>query len=198
MVAEMVWGVTVEVLLAGIGGALAVFLLGLLREWWRNERERRGYLRLLLAEIKHNGIVIDVIQKSDTPLRTSPHLDALKTETWAESREVVAGLPSELKESLVFYYETLEIFQTLKSLPDPDPNRETIESSLAKFMEPLWEPYTRLFHKRPKDRRGRYERITLDAQDKAKSSIVGYLELSWWEHLLLASVRLIDRQNRPS
>jgi uncharacterized protein YjiS (DUF1127 family) len=30
-----------------------VFLLGVVREWWRNKQERRGLLRLLLAEIEH-------------------------------------------------------------------------------------------------------------------------------------------------
>ena len=40
-----------SVLLSGIVGALLVFLLGLAREWWRDERERRGLLVLLLAEI---------------------------------------------------------------------------------------------------------------------------------------------------
>ncbi len=31
---------SLEILLSGLIGALLVFLLGLLREWWRNEQER--------------------------------------------------------------------------------------------------------------------------------------------------------------
>ena len=49
------------VLLSGFLGALLVFVLGAAREWWRNERERRGLLRLLLAEIEHNDEVIRTI-----------------------------------------------------------------------------------------------------------------------------------------
>jgi hypothetical protein len=39
--------VTPGQLLSGFAGALIVFVLGVLREWWRNERERRGILQLL-------------------------------------------------------------------------------------------------------------------------------------------------------
>ena len=42
-------------LLSGAVGAMIVFVLGALREWWREERE--GLLRLLLAEIDHNAQV---------------------------------------------------------------------------------------------------------------------------------------------
>ena len=49
--------VNAEVLLAGSVGALAVFVLGIIREWWRNECERRGLLVLLLAEMEHNAEV---------------------------------------------------------------------------------------------------------------------------------------------
>ena len=52
---------TLEVLLAGSFGALGVFLLGIVREWWREEREREGFLHLLLAEIEHNAEVMSII-----------------------------------------------------------------------------------------------------------------------------------------
>ena len=165
------------ILLSGLVGALAVFFLGWLREWWRNERERRGLLRLLLAEIKHNEIVIEAIRDSDTSLPTSPHLDALKTETWNESREMAAGLPPELLTALVSYYEPLEIFRTLKNLPDPEPDKEpqnvfeTIEMKLERLAEPL----NRLFGL-PTDRRESYERWTLHAQSHAKAQIANYLK----------------------
>ena len=64
-----------KVLLFGLVGALLVFVLGALREWWRNERERRGLLRLLLAEIEHNAEVVRTIWESGKPsLIGSPNI----------------------------------------------------------------------------------------------------------------------------
>jgi hypothetical protein len=54
-------------LLSGLIGALVVFFLGGLREWWRNEQERRGLLILLLAEIEHNVEVIRTIEDRMNP-----------------------------------------------------------------------------------------------------------------------------------
>ena len=56
-----------EVSLAGSLGALAVFVLGIVLEWWRNERERRGLLVLLLAEMKHNAEVIQTVSERVGP-----------------------------------------------------------------------------------------------------------------------------------
>jgi hypothetical protein len=53
--------VSLDVLLSGLIGALAVFFLGWLREWSRDEQERRGLLILLLAEIEHNAEVLRTI-----------------------------------------------------------------------------------------------------------------------------------------
>jgi hypothetical protein len=169
-------GMGVGALLSGFLGALIVFVVGAAREWWRNERVRRGVLRLLLAEIKHNEIVIGAIRDSGTSLPTSPYLDALKTQTWDESREAAAGLPPELLNALVSYYEPLEIFRTLRSLPDLDPDREpqnAIEMVNRSF-EPLRESINRLLGL-PLDRRESYEHITLRAQARAKARIAGYL-----------------------
>jgi len=91
---------SIDVLLAGALGALIVFVLGVLLEWWRRERERRGLLRLFLAEINHNEIVIKAIDESGTSLPESPHLDKLKTETWEENQQAALGLPDELLEAL--------------------------------------------------------------------------------------------------
>ena len=51
---EDVRSLTTEVLLGGLGGALAVFILGGFREWWREEREREGLL-LLLSDLAINS-----------------------------------------------------------------------------------------------------------------------------------------------
>jgi hypothetical protein len=45
----------------GAIGALLVFLLGILREARRNDREKLRLLRLLLAEIEHNTEVSETL-----------------------------------------------------------------------------------------------------------------------------------------
>ena len=60
---EDVREVAVEFLLSGLIGGLLVFILGVAREWWRDEQERRGLLTLLLAEIEHNGGVIRTVSE---------------------------------------------------------------------------------------------------------------------------------------
>jgi hypothetical protein len=161
---------------SGLVGAVLVFLLGWWREWWRNERKPRGLLLLLLAEIKHNEIVIAAIQDSGTPLPTSPYLEHLKTETWAQSREIATDFPPELLRALISYYEPLEIFRTLKSLPPPDPNRpaQSVREAVERSLESLREPLNRLLGI-PTDRRETYQQRMLRAQDSVKEHIVAYL-----------------------
>ena len=68
-------------LLSGVIGALLVFCLGFVRELWRDERERRGILRLLLAEIEHNIEVVRTVRESRPALLGSPDLPSLRTDT---------------------------------------------------------------------------------------------------------------------
>ena len=79
-----------EILIAGSLGALAVFLLGTAREWRRDERERRGLLRLLLAEIEHNAEVVRTVRERRPALIGSPDLPSMKTEVWRDSRPETA------------------------------------------------------------------------------------------------------------
>ena len=50
-----------EVLLSSLLGAILVFALGVAQESGRDERERRGLLLLLRAEIGHNANVVCTI-----------------------------------------------------------------------------------------------------------------------------------------
>ncbi len=90
--AEAVRRVSAEVLLAGSVGALAVFVLGVVREWWRNERERRGILRLLLAEIGHNAEVCRTIGETTWDLLSAPELPSMRVGTWSDCRVRAAQL----------------------------------------------------------------------------------------------------------
>ena len=88
----------VEVLLAGSVGALAVFVLGIVREWWRNERERRGLLVLLLAEMEHNTEVIHTVAERvdvDRPIEDmigNANFATLKMRTWSKVQGRAAAL----------------------------------------------------------------------------------------------------------
>jgi len=90
--------VSAEVLLAGSVGALAVFVLGIVREWWRNERDRRGLLLLLLAELEHNTAVIQTVSERvgpDRPIEDligNINLASLKMHTWSKMRGRAAAL----------------------------------------------------------------------------------------------------------
>src|SRR3712207_1308457 len=88
-----VLGMSPEVLLSGLVGALLVFVLGALREWWRNERERRGLLRLLLAEIEHNAEVVRTVWESGKPsLIGSPNIRLMTSRTWRDTQARAAQL----------------------------------------------------------------------------------------------------------
>src|SRR5215217_1236069 len=107
---------TTEVLLAGFGGALAVFILGAFREWWREEREREGLLRLLLAEIDHNDEVMRTIGEVTNDLLGSPAFPLLSTETWRDAQgRAAALLPDGLSVTLTVYYSLLETSLTLRA-----------------------------------------------------------------------------------
>ncbi len=197
-----------DVLLGGALGALIVFVLGVLLEWSRRERERRRLLRLFLAEINHNEIVIKAIDESGTSLPESPYLDRLKTETWEENQQAALGLPDELLEVLVSYYQPLKIFRTIQSLPPEDPNRpryrpegwlEEWLESIDKTFEPLREAVNELFGlPETKPWREAYEQIMLRAQARAKKRIADYLNRPLWGSLFLRADRWAQRLRRRS
>jgi len=112
-------------LLSGLIGALVVFFLGWLREWWRNEQERRGLLILLLAEIEHNAEVVRTVQDRTNPdqamedLIGHPLFQTQKVRTWDNVQERAAALlPDDLMAALDGYYAPLETLLTLVRFPN--------------------------------------------------------------------------------
>jgi hypothetical protein len=115
----------VGVLLSGALGALLVFVLGVVREEWRNEQERRGLLLLLRAEIEHNAEVIRTISdrmNSDQTIEAligHPHFATQKAQTWDNVPERAAALlPDDLMAALDDYYASLETLLTLVRFPN--------------------------------------------------------------------------------
>jgi hypothetical protein len=89
--------VSLDVLLGGALGALGVFFLGWLKEWGRDEQERRGLLILLMAELEHNAEVIRTIfdrmnaGQEMEDLIAHPHFANQKARTWNNVQERAAA-----------------------------------------------------------------------------------------------------------
>jgi hypothetical protein len=79
-----------DVLLAGFGGAFAVFLLGTLREWLQQRRERNGLLRVLFSEVDANQRSVELlltmvhVGKGETILSLDG--SQMSDETWKATR----------------------------------------------------------------------------------------------------------------
>jgi hypothetical protein len=125
--------VTTDVLLAGLGGALVVFLLGIFREWWREEREREGLLRLLLSEIDHNAEVVRTVgEKTNNPLGAEDFLK-ISADTWRELQgRAAALLPDDLFAVLNGYYSSLQTLLTL--LEFEDHNQERLDRVMSQVI----------------------------------------------------------------
>jgi hypothetical protein len=179
---------------AALAGALAVFVLGLGREWWRNEQERRGLLRLLAAELDHNAEVLRTAteHRGDRVIDWvgAPGLPSLKTDTWREVRGRVAALmPNVVTDDLNSYYSPLETLLTLLTFKDAaldsgyrDLWRNIAEQAPGVNAALMRNPYEQ-----------RLVEI-LNAQDTARSRIDGYLSLSWLEPLVLSFRGWRERQ----
>lgn len=149
-----------------------MFVMGVIREWWRHERERRGLLRLLLAEIEHNAEVARTIVESGKPsLIGSPDVRLMKTQTWQDTRVRAAQLlPDDLLTVLQGYYSPLETLLTLLGFADF--GKEVAERNLRRiFAEELGEDFPR-----SRDPWIWHARTTIEAQDLARQLIVDHLE----------------------
>jgi hypothetical protein len=160
-----------KVLLSGVLGALLVFLLGIFREWWRNEQERRGLLRLLLSEVRHNAELVALVRKSGEETIRLTDIAAMKAEIWRESRARAARLlPPEMLLDLDSYYSRLETLLSLRRLTlsaEMMQGRWTLAVIEGKMDEEVqWSTSPTTW----------YLARTLEAEDIAQSSIKGYLE----------------------
>ena len=160
-----------KVLLSGVLGALLVFLLGIFREWWRNEQERRGLLRLLSSEVRHNAELVALVRKSGDGTIRLTDIAAMKAEVWRESRARAARLlPPEMLLDLDSYYSRLETLLSLRHLTlstEMMQGRWTLAVIEGKMDDEVqWSTSPTTW----------YLARTLEAEDIAQSSIKGYLE----------------------
>jgi hypothetical protein len=174
---------SVEALLGGLGGALAVFFLGWLKEWWRGEQERRGVLTLLLAETKHNAEVIqsvldrvDLKKSAMEDLIGHPMFAELKTRTWTDVQQRAAALlPSYLMETLQAYYSPLETLLPLIHFPNmaSDSFDRTLRSQIKEAYPEKTVAATRNPYREQLDK-------FLAAQERTLAEIEEYLDRPRW------------------
>ncbi len=163
-------------LLSGLSGALIVFFLGVGREWWRNDRERLGLLRLLLAEVERNAEVVTSARKGEQVSLTSADLPHMKLETWRAVRGRVAQLaPRGLTETLNNYYSALDTLLTLLALPGM---KEKYTGAL--LITGLEQARGRAGTRNPYLE---YAELTFARQDQARKRLTAYLDLTWWRRL---------------
>ena len=187
-----------EVLLAGSVGALAVFVLGVVREWWRNERERRGILRLLLVEIGHNAEVCRTIGETTWDLLSAPELTSMRVGTWSDCRVRAAQLlPEYLTQGLNDYYDSLQNLLTLLTFPNKGEERMGREIK-RDFVEKTGKQVTGSGKQITGFRNpwNDYLGMTLDAQERTRGLIETYLDRTWTDNLLASAVLWLERQQR--
>jgi hypothetical protein len=147
-----------------------VFLLGTLREWWREEREREGLLRLLLAEIEHNDEVASTIGETTRDVLSSPDFPSLTTETWRDLQgRASALLPDDLFAALNDYYSALQTLLTLLTFEDRSNQR--VNREIRRMASELLEREFPASHNPWNE----YLNATLGAQEKARAEIDAYL-----------------------
>jgi len=190
--------VNAEVLLAGSVGALAVFVLGIVGEWWRNERERRGLLVLLLAEMGHNTEVIQTVSERvgvDGPIEDlvgNANFVTLKVRTWSKVQgRAAALLPGDLMAALDEYYFSAGDFADLVGFAYMV--SDSFDRSLRgefQEMKPDWpvaltrNPY-----------REQLEKL-LGAQERTPAKIEEYLARPRWGPLFLKVDRWAQRRGQ--
>ena len=164
-------------LVSGLVGAVLVFLLGIIREAWRNRREKLGVLWLLLAEIRHNAEVVRSIEERGQDLIASADFPfSMRTDTWRDLRKTAARLlPDNLRQALNDYYSPLQTLLTLLQFENRVNDRaDRLLREAIKEKAPQKEvALTRnSYHE--------YRDSALQAQEEAQKRIEEYLELSWW------------------
>ena len=155
-------GLSAWSLLSGLIGALLVFCLGVARELWRDERERRGVLRIILAEMEHNFEVEATVRRSRSAMIGPGHVVLMHTDGWRDTRVKAALLlPPKLLSGIEAYYSALETMLTLRPLYEAG-------SEYAKQASP-----------RGRAPWGHYAQKAINARYRAQQGIEAYLSRTW-------------------
>jgi hypothetical protein len=133
------FGIWPSVLLSGTLGALAVFLLGLVREWVSQRRERIALMTLVHLEVLQNERVLDRIKRGRDYAKRAPHVKCLRQDTWEQNRARLTQLEDGLiVDDLATYYTVLSTFVNLAPLVGNNESLMTeADEALGKLIETL-------------------------------------------------------------
>ena len=172
-------------LFSGVVGALLVFVLGILRQEWRDDREGVGILRLLLAEVEYNVAVVQTLEYWRTAdvvsidMRLLPHM---KAEVWRDVRVRAAQLlPKELTATLNDHYSPLDNVIAIREVQE-DPKKLDLSSHV--MMNALGKQAD-LNYTGPPVLYVDYALLALETQNVARRQIEDHLSLPGWKRYSL-------------
>jgi hypothetical protein len=162
-----------EFLVSGLVGAVLVFIFQAGIEAWRNRREKRGILRLVLAEVEHNLEVTKTIgERKPDLLGSADFLRSMKTETWLDARKDAARLcPAYLTKVLNTYYSPLQTLLTLLQFE---------KSADRRFREGISKRQPQSTVSATRNPYDSYLNDVLRTQKEAQKQIEEHLKTSWW------------------
>jgi hypothetical protein len=136
-------GIGLSELLSGAVGALSIFLLGVVREMWRQRRERIALMTLVHLEVMHNKRILDRIQEGRRDYsKRNAQGKGLRQDAWEQNRARLTQLEGgRIVDYLATYYTVLSTFINLSSLVgnNKELSAETNEAleKLIKTLTPL-------------------------------------------------------------
>jgi hypothetical protein len=111
-------------LLSGAVGALSIFLLGVIRDMWRQRRERIALMTLVHLEIVHNERILNRIHIQEEQRaydKRAALVKGLRQDAWEQNRTRLTQLEDgRIVDYLATYYTVLSTFVSLSSLVAPN------------------------------------------------------------------------------
>jgi hypothetical protein len=111
-------------LLSGAVGALSIFLLGVIRDMWRQRRERIALMTLVHLEIVHNERILNRIHVQEEQRaydKRAALVKGLRQDAWEQNRTRLTQLEDgRIVDYLATYYTVLSTFVSLSSLVAPN------------------------------------------------------------------------------
>jgi hypothetical protein len=133
------FGIGLSELLSGAVGALSIFLLGVLREMWRQRRERIALMTLVYLEVVHNERILDRIQRGQNYTKKAAQAQGLRQDTWEQNRSRLTQLEDgRIVDYLATYYTVLSTFVNLAPLVGGSPSLTAeADEALEKLIKTL-------------------------------------------------------------
>jgi hypothetical protein len=132
-------------LLSGAVGALSIFLLGIIRDMWRQRRERIALMTLVHLEIVHNERILNRIHSQEEQRaydKRAALVKGLRQDAWEQNRARLTQLEDgRIVDYLATYYTALSTYVNLASVAatNDDASTEAHEAleTVTKTLSPV-------------------------------------------------------------